>query len=62
MFAGAMSIFAGSGRQGIVDGVGTSASFNFPTGIAIDQSTGILFVSDHHTIRKITPQGILFFN
>ena len=57
---GAVSPFAGNGQQGSSDGVGSSASFNHPYGIAIDQHSGYLFVSDHgnHLIRKITPQGV----
>ena len=57
--AGTVSAFAGSGQPGRSDGVGSSASFNNPRGIAIDQQTGNIFVSDYsnHSIRKITPQG-----
>ena len=58
--AGTVSAFAGSGEQGSSDGVGSSASFHDPYGIAIDQQTGDVFVSDwsDHLIRKITPQGV----
>ena len=57
---GAINVFAGSGIAASTDGQGANASFHFPRGLAIDQQTGILFVSDchSHTIRKITPQGI----
>jgi sugar lactone lactonase YvrE len=53
--AGVVSIFAG-GTQGTADGVGTSAQFFTPLGLAIDSSNN-LYVSDHnnHRIRKITP-------
>ena len=59
MCTGSMSSFAGSGREGSSDGVGSKASFNYPLGVAVDQQTGNLFVSDrgNYTIRKITPQG-----
>ena len=58
--AGTVSAFAGSGEQGSSDGVGSSASFHHPYGIAINQQTGDVFVSDwsDHLIRKITPQGV----
>ena len=58
-----MSRFAGlDGKQGITDGVGSDARFSSPAGIAIDQQTGSLFVSDYgnNMIRKITPQGNTF--
>jgi hypothetical protein len=54
-----MSVFAGSGQEGIADGVGTSASFECPCGITVDQQTGNLFVSDANIIRKITSKGLL---
>ena len=51
-------MFAGSGQLGSEDGVGRKASFCFPNGLAIDQATGTLFVSDSSTrIRKITRGG-----
>ena len=58
--AGTVSAFAGSGQRGSSNGVGSSASFNNPRGITIDQQTGNVFVSDYsnHSIRKITPQGV----
>ena len=57
--AGTVSAFAGSGQAGSSNGVGSSASFYYPLGIAIDQQTGDLFVSDcNHLIRKITSQGV----
>jgi DNA-binding beta-propeller fold protein YncE len=54
------SIFAGKNDEiGNRDGVGMNAQFNLAFGIAVDQQTGNLFVSDYnnHNIRKITPQG-----
>ena len=56
-------MFAGSGQEGRHDGVDTQSRFNCPIGLAIDQETGSLFVSDsnNHTIRKITPRGELAF-
>jgi hypothetical protein len=59
IFKGNAAIFAGNGKPGYIEGNGTNASFNQPTGLAIDQKTGNLFVSDYynHVIRKISPQG-----
>ena len=60
IYIGTVSPFAGSGQQGSSDGVGLNASFFNPHGIAVDQQTGNVFVSDqsNHLIRKITPQGV----
>ncbi len=53
-----VSTLAGSGSSGSNDGVGTSASFNNPTGVFIT-STGELYVSDgsNYKIRKVTLSG-----
>ena len=59
--AGVVSLFAGSpGVIGSVDATGTAASFKEPRGIAIDGSNN-LYVADgaNHTIRKITPAGVV---
>jgi len=52
--------FAGNGSPGITDGTGISASFNYPTSIAIDAS-GNLYVTDYknNLIRKITTAGVV---
>ncbi|NDG72382.1 MAG: hypothetical protein EBY32_14040, partial [Proteobacteria bacterium] len=44
--------------EGYVDGAGTVARFNYPTGIAVDDG-GVIYVmdSDNLVIRKIQPNG-----
>lgn len=56
--SGVVSTFAGSGSAGTGDGTGTSAQFNTPHGLAIDDSDN-LYVSDYNSnrIRKITIPG-----
>ena len=55
---GDVTTVAGTGSQGNTDGNGTSASFDTPAGIAVDDS-GNVFVADqnNHKIRKIAPNG-----
>jgi sugar lactone lactonase YvrE len=56
--AGVITVLAGSGGQGYVDGTGTNAQFKNPIGIAVD-SSGNVYVADNNNnlIRKITPAG-----
>ena len=56
--AGVVSTVAGSTAGGYVDGVGTVAKFNYPTGISVD-STGNAWVADtnNHMIRQINTAG-----
>jgi len=55
---GSVSTIAGSTQSGKVDGVGSSAQFSYPRGIAID-CMGNLLVSDcdNHIIRKVSEKG-----
>jgi DNA-binding beta-propeller fold protein YncE len=55
---GNVTTMAGSGSPGFADGVGASAMFDTPCGVAADKE-GNLFVADtgNHAIRKVTPAG-----
>jgi sugar lactone lactonase YvrE len=57
---GEVTTFAGSGVDASIDGIGTAASFNYPSGLAID-SIGDVYVADtgNNKIRKITPTGVV---
>ena len=55
-----VTTFAGSGSSGTADGTVTSATFNGPAGLALDNS-GNIYIADaqNHLIRKITPAGVV---
>jgi len=58
--AGIVSTLAGGSAYGAVDGAGAVATFSSLNGLTIDRQ-GNLFVADagNHTIRKITPAGVV---
>jgi len=53
---GTVSVIAGSGIAGIVNGTGTNARFNYPSGLSLSPSGLFLYVADYnnHRIRMIT--------
>jgi hypothetical protein len=55
---GSVTTFAGNGSVGLVDGPAVSASFNGPTGIAVD-SAGNVYVADNgnNAVRRISADG-----
>ena len=58
---GAVTTFAGRAlSNGNLDGTGTAASFNYPSGVAVD-ATGNLYVTEtfNDDMRKITPAGVV---
>jgi sugar lactone lactonase YvrE len=58
--SGNVSTLAGSGNIGSSDGIGQSASFKYPSGVAVDGS-GNVYVADtgNSKIRKITSFGVV---
>ncbi|MBI2927853.1 MAG: hypothetical protein HYY24_19345 [Verrucomicrobia bacterium] len=59
--AGMVTTLAGSpGRIGSADGTGSAARFHWPTGVAVDSVSNVYVAdTDNHTIRKITPGGLV---
>jgi sugar lactone lactonase YvrE len=57
---GQVSTLAGNGTSGATDGIGSVATFNGPSGIAIDADRN-LYITDqvNFKIRKISPTGIV---
>jgi sugar lactone lactonase YvrE len=60
--SGAVSTLAGlPGVEGFADGNGSVARFRFPTGVAVDLVSGMIYVADkdNHVIRRVTPDGVV---
>lgn len=57
---GDVATFAGNGSTSYANGIGTAATFNLPTGIAID-AFGNLFITEFkgNRVRKITPGAVV---
>ena len=55
---GTVTVLAGDGNDGNVDGPAGSARFSYPFGLAVD-GAGNVYVADwgNHSIRKIAPDG-----
>ena len=53
-----MTTLAGSGSYAYADGQGSYASFNHPSGVAVD-TTGVVYVADfyNHRIRLVSATG-----
>lgn len=56
--SGVVTVFAGTGSAGFVNGNGTSAAFNDPRGLAIDAQDNVFVVdAGNSVIRKISSTG-----
>lgn len=58
--AGVVTTLAGSGQSGSADGIGDAASFNFPSGLTVDDDGNVYVVEVFNSLlRRITPQGVV---
>ena len=59
MFVGYVSIFAGGGST-FLDGIGTTAEFGRPAGLAVDTLGTLIYIADstNHLIRMLNVSGI----
>lgn len=57
---GTVSTFAGGvGQPGAADGTGTTARFDYPDGVAVDQSGNVYVIDNTNAVRKITSAGVV---
>lgn len=54
-----VTTLAGSTTAGTLDGTGTNARFSGLNRTCVDQYDGSVYVTDFHTVRKITPDGVV---
>jgi len=55
-----VSTLAGNGISTFADGAGTSASFNYPKGVALDNASNVIVADmNFNRIRTITPSGVV---
>ena len=58
--AGVVTVIAGSGSAGNIDGTGAAALFNQPCGITLLPTGNLLVVDTHnHLLRLLTPAGVV---
>jgi hypothetical protein len=58
--SGVVSTYAGMEPHfGGADGTGAAASFRYPRGVATDGGGNLYVADDNHTIRRITPAGVV---
>lgn len=59
--SGMVTIVAGAGTPGFLDGAESTAQFNAPQGIAIDSVRRLIYVADtgNHRIRRVTFEGVV---
>jgi NHL repeat len=51
---GAVTTFAGTGSPGFVNGTGTAASFNYPSGLALSGTDLYVIEYGNHAVRKVS--------
>jgi sugar lactone lactonase YvrE len=58
---GSITALAGSPTAGSADGTGVNASFNYPSGVSYDATTGNLYVADYRNnkVRVVTQSGVV---